>query len=68
MCGNDSRAGFICLNIIVNETAKVCVLADEGVTYKGSTVISAHQVDSQQLSNWFPMSLVFRDLPQQFAP
>lgn len=35
MCGNDSRAGFICLNIIVNETAKVCVLADEGVTYKG---------------------------------
>jgi len=32
---NNSRAGFICLNIIVNGTAKVCVLADEGVTNKG---------------------------------
>jgi hypothetical protein len=35
MYGNDSRPGFICFNIIVNETAKVCVLADEVVTNKG---------------------------------
>jgi hypothetical protein len=32
---NDSRAGFMCLNIIVKETAKVCVLAGEGVTNRG---------------------------------
>ena len=35
MCGNDSRAGFICLNIIVNGTAKVRVFGGRGSDKQG---------------------------------
>jgi len=35
MCGNDSREGFICLNIIVNETAKILCFGGRGSDKQG---------------------------------